>query len=77
MEDMEASARSAPRQPESAGSRIAQIEGESDALVRALGLLWRPAQRGGPLTQVIAGGLVALVDLHREQDALRRRRFPR
>lgn len=57
--------------PDEAAARIDRIEGESAALFKALGLLWRPAKRGGPLTHVIAAGMVALAELDRAKTELR------
>ena len=53
-----------------ATAQIDRIEGQSAALFKALGLLWRPAKRGGPLTHVIAAGMLALAELHRAKTEL-------
>ena len=56
--------------PDEAAARIDRIDGQSAALFKALGLLWRPAKRGGPLTHVIAAGMLALAELHRAKTEL-------
>ena len=50
--------------------RLEQIEAHSDALERALELLWQPARSGGPLTRVVAAAMIALVELHRAKTEL-------
>ena len=57
--------------PDETAARIDRIEGESEALCKALGLLWRPARRGGPIVNVIAAGMLALAELHRAKTELR------
>lgn len=56
--------------PAEAEARIDRIDGESEVLFKALGLLWRPARRGGPLTQVIAAGMTAMAELRRARDEI-------